>query len=231
MHDGVLTRLRLILTDPARAMAMVRERPRWAVGALICLLAVGLMSATTIQITGPEQIDLMKDTKLGQAMSDEQLDEQYARFEEISTGRRIAAGVQAGLGILVTLLFLSALYHLAAKITGGQGGFRHTLGIVCWANIVGLALASLVKIPLVLARGSSMDLSFGPALLVADRGPLDALFQVLSLFDLFTVWTVVLVVVGFEQVHGLARGRAAAAVVTIWLLVSLVMIGIGRLFI
>ena len=230
MGDGILQRTWWVLSEPGRAMDAVRERPRWAAAALICLVCVGLMAAFTLQITGPEQIDLMRETRLGRNMDPDKLDEMYARFEEISPGQRVLQGFQAGVGVLFSLIVVAGVLHLAAKVAGGQASFRHTLAVVSWANIVGVALASLIKWPLILARGSSLGIAFGPAVLVADRGPTDALFQLLSFLDVLTIWTVVLMAIGLERVHALPRGKAYGATIGASLLMGAVMFGVARLF-
>ena len=94
-----------------------------------------------------------------------------------------------------------------------------------------MGLNSIVKLPIVLAKGTSLDVSLGPAILVVERGVTDPIYQLLSMFDLFTVWTVILIVLGFESVHGFARNKAVTVVVGAWLLMSFTMFGVSRLFI
>ena len=231
MNESVFVRFVTIVTDPAATMNVVREHPRWAAAALAVVIMVAVYAGATMHITGPEQVDLMQITRFAEMLGPEQIDEMYAQFDEITATDRLMSGLQAGFGPLFALFVATLVYMLFGKLAGGEGSFRQVLGVIMWANVVGMGLNSLVKLPIVLAKGSSLDVALGPAILAAGRGPTDALFQLLSLFDLFTVWSVVLVVLGFESVHGFARNKAVTVVVGAYLLMSFTMFGLGRLFV
>ncbi len=230
MSDTIGKRFLTIVTNPVAAMAEVKENPRWVIAALAVALMIGLFSAATLQITGPEQLDVMRDTKFGQMMPEEDLAEMYAKYEAPTTSARVIQGVQSGVGAAVMLFIMALIYLLFCRLAGGRGTLIQTAAVVYWSSVVSLGLASLVKWPLVLAKGSSLGVAIGPAVFVADRGPTDALVQLLSIFDLFTVWGVLLMVIGLGQVHDFARNKATTVVVTTWLFLSLVLFGIGRLF-
>ena len=230
MNESVFTRFITIVTDPVATMNVVRENPRWAAAALGIVVLVAVYSGATMHITGPEQVEMMQDTRFGEMMTPEQIDEQYAQYDEITLVKRTLTGLAGGFGTLVMMFIVTLVYVLFGKVGGGAGSFKQTLGVIMWANFVGMGLGSIVKLPIVLAKGTSLDVALGPAILVVDRGITDPLFQFLSMFDLFTLWTVVLMVLGFESIHGFARNKAATVVVGAWLLMSLTMFGLGRLF-
>jgi len=155
----------------------------------------------------------------------------YDDYLNMTTVDRLKTALPSGFGGAATVFVMGLVFLLFGKLAGGQGTFGQVIGVVFWSNVVSMGYASLIKWPLVVAKGSMLGVSLGPAVLVADRGVLDPLFGLLSMFDVFTVWGVVLLVLGFAQIHGFARNKAATVVVATWLLVSLVMFGIGRLFI
>lgn len=228
MNESALTRFVTIVTDPRGTMIAVRENPRWPAAMLAIVVMMGLYAGMTIHITGPEQVDMMQETRWGELMSAEDIDEMYARYDDVQAKDRLINGGQAGFGMVVVIFIAAAVYHLFAKLAGGAGSFKQTLGVIAWSSVISLGLSSLVKLPLVLARGASMDLAIGPAVLVADRGPLDATFQLLSMFDVFSIWAVVLVVFGYECVHGFTRNKAMTVAVSVFLLMNFVMFGIGQ---
>ena len=231
MNDSVLSRFWTIIVNPSAAMEAVRERPRVLVAALAIIILMGIFSAATVHIAGPEQTDMMRDTRFGELMEPEQIEEMYDTYLNMTTKDRIMSALPAGFGSAVMVFVVGLVFLLFGKLAGGQGTFGQVMGVIFWSNVVSMGYAALVKWPLVLAKETVMGITLGPAVLVADRGFLDPLFGFLSLFDIFTVWGVVLIVIGFEKVHGFARNKAIAVVVATWLLISLVMFGIGRLFI
>ena len=230
MSDTIGKRFLTIVTNPAAAMAEVKENPRWVIAALAVAVMLGLYSAATLQITGPEQLDVMRETRFGQMIPEEDMAEMYAKYEAPTVGARVLQGAQSGIGAALMLFVMVLIYQLFCKLAGGQGNLRQTAGVVYWSSVVSLGLGSLIKWPLVLAKGSSMGVAIGPAIFVVDRGPTDALYQLLSIFDLFTVWGVLLMVIGLGLVHEFVRNKATTVVVTTWLFLSLVLFGIGRLF-
>ncbi len=231
MSDSVLSRFWTIVVNPSAAMEAVRERPRVLVAALAIIILLGIFSAATVHITGPEQVDMMRDTRFGEMMEPEQIEEMYDGYLNMTTKDLLMAAVPAGIGTAATVFVMGLVFLLIGKLAGGQGSFGQVMGVVFWSNVVAMGYGALVKWPLVIAKETMMGITLGPAVLVADRGYLDPLFGFLSLFDIFTVWGVVLIVIGFEKIHGFARNKAIAVVVATWLLISLVMFGIGRLFV
>jgi len=228
MEDTVFARFYAIVAAPGAAMEAVRSQPRWTAAALAIVLMTGLLAALTMHIAGPEQLDMMQDTRLGRLMPAEDLEEAYAQFEDLSAMDRVLNGMQAGFGVLVMVFVLSAVYLLFSRLAGGRGTYPQLLGVLFWANFVSVGLASLVKLPLILAKGSSLTVSLGPALFFAGRGPLDPVFQFLSFFDVFSLWGLALIVLGLEKIHGFTRGKAAAVGGSAWLLIVLVMYGLAR---
>ena len=231
MSASVFSRFVTIVTSPGATMEVVREKPRFLVGALAVILCVGLFSAATMHISGPESIDVMRDTRYGRMMEPEQIDKMYDRYIDITVMNRVVNGISGGVGAALALFVSSLVYFLFGKLAGGRGSFAQVMGVCMWASVVSMGYGALVKWPLAVAKQSVMGVSMGPAVLVADRGLTDPIFGLLSMMDVFTLWGVVILVLGFESVHGFARNKAAMVVVATWLLMTLVMFGLGRLFI
>jgi len=229
MNEMVFSRFVTILTSPGAVMAQVRDLPRWTAAALIIVTCVAIYAGITLHITGPEQVDALQETRFGEMMDAEQIDEMYAQFEDIQFKNRVLSGLQAGFASLISVFVWTLVYLLFGKLAGGQGSFTQLLGVTMWSSYVGLGLHSLAKIPLVLAKGSAMDVSIGPAVLVASRGALDPVFQFLSMFDVFSLWGLYLVVLGLQSIHGFDRNKAAIVGGSGWLLIVLVLFGLGRL--
>lgn len=231
MSDSVFSRFITIITNPSATMEAVRENPRILVAVLGIIVLVGLFSGATVHIVGPEQVDVMRDTRIGRMMEPDQIDQMYDRYLNTTLKDRIVSGIQGGFGAAVAIFIAGLVYFLFGKLAGGPGTFKQVMGAVMWSGVISMGLGALVKWPLAVAKQSVMGVNLGPAVLVADRGVLDPLYGLLSFFDVFALWGVVVLVIGFEKVHGFARNKAATVVVATWLLLSLIMFGIGRLFI
>ena len=93
-------------------------------------------------------------------------------------------------------------------------------GVVMWANVIGTGLASLCKLPVVLAKGSVFEVNFSPAIFLTQMDHQNSLYQVLSIFDFFSVWMLVLVVIGLQKVHGFPRNKAVLVTVFTWFVMN-----------
>ena len=229
-EPGVLARLIAVFTAPGRAMAAVRANPRWLVAGLVIMAVMALFSALTATIAGPEQIEMMKETKLGRMMTQEQLQAAEEQALNPSTAKRITSMVSAAAAGWIAVFVSGLVFLLFGKLAGGTGTFRQVMGVVFWASLISYGLGSLVKLPLIIAKHSVMEVSTGLGAL-APGDPLSLSYQLLGIFDLFAIWAVAVMVIGFQTIHGFARGKAVVVTVLPWLFMSLVMIGIGRLFI
>jgi len=228
--DGFLARLVAVFAAPGKAMAWVRAQPRWLVAGLVIMVVSGLFAAATMHIAGPEQLEIMKETRLGQMMGPEQLAEQLARAENPTPLKRVTQFVSGAAGVWVATFIAGLVFLLFTRLAGGAGTFKQVMGVVFWAGIISAGLGALVRLPLVLAKGSVVEVSTGLGVLV-EPDPLSLPFQLLSIFDVFSLWALAVTTIGFEKVHGFTRGKAAVVTVVPWLLMSFVMLGITRAFI
>lgn len=231
MNDTLIGRIAAVFTNPDAAMGAVRENPRWTMAGLILIVILGCYGATTLHISGPEQIDVMRDTRLGGMMTEEQIQDQYDRYLDLSTGDRLLSGLQAGIGVFIGVLISGLVYLLFTKLAGGVGTFGQVMGVVFWSNLIGMGLGTLVRWPMVFAKKSVFAVSTGLALLVPDAAPTSLAYQVLSIFDFFAIWALYVMAVGFVKVHGFTFGKSLTVTIMSWLLMGLVMVGFSQIFV
>jgi hypothetical protein len=231
-HDGIIARLVAVFAAPRRAMEGVRDRPRWLIPGIVIALIVGVFSALTAHISGPEYMDLMRDSRLMDAMEPEEWEQQYAEAENPDTLKKATSAFTAGVGILFVLLMQGLLLLLFSKLAGGEAGFKQVMGVHFWAAMIGSGLGYVLRLPLVLAKQTVMGVSIGLAALLP-RAPLDSpAYQALYFFGDFMVWWgLAVAAIGLVVINEWTAGRAAVVVVLPWLLFTGFMYGLQRLFI
>jgi hypothetical protein len=227
--DTFGSRLWTIFGSPAKAIEGIRRRPLWVAAGLIVAVVVGLFAATTKQIAGPERMDLMKDSRIMQMMPADKFQEAYDKELNPTVAGRISTGIGAAASIWIGLFIGGLIYLLFGKLAGGTGTLKQVMGVVFWSALISVALGSLVKLPLVFAKKSVMDVNIGLGALGGDN-PLSWGHQLLSIFDVFVLWALVVMILGFQKIHGFTRGKAATVTILPWLLMNLILIGIGRAF-
>lgn len=121
-------------------------------------------------------------------------------------------------------LVLAGLLHLGSTLLGGRGSMQSALNIVAWASLP-FGVRDLLRVLFMLSAGHTIA-SPGLSGFTTDAG---FLTQLLARVDLFLIWNMILLVIGFRAADGLSRSKALTAVVFVLLLILLAQAGLGQL--
>lgn len=121
-------------------------------------------------------------------------------------------------------LILGGLLHLGSTLFGGRGSMQSALNIVAWGSLP-YALRDVLRIIFMLSVGHVIA---SPGLSGFTNGA-GMVQQLLTRTDIFLLWNIFLLVIGFAVADGLPRGKAFASVAAVMLLVLLAQSGIGAL--
>jgi hypothetical protein len=162
---------------------------------------------------------------------EDQWQQQYEQAMNPAPVSRAVSAVGAGFSTWIMVLVFGLVLGFFARMSGGQGTMKQAIGIVSWGALIPFTIASVVKLPLILATESVFRVSFSLAALIPGLEAGDKLFTVLSSFtDVFTVWGLVVLVIGFRRVFGMNIVAAQIAVVLPWLLCTGILTGVGLMF-
>jgi len=127
-------------------------------------------------------------------------------------------------GLWLGWLLLAALLHFGSTLLGGRGSMQSALNIVAWASLP-FAVRDILRIIFMLVAGHAI---VSPGLSGFTSTP-GFVTQLLTRVDIFLIWHVVLLVIGFALTDGLPRGKAVTGVLVVVLLVLLAQAGLGAL--
>lgn len=127
-------------------------------------------------------------------------------------------------GLWLGWLLLAALLHFGSTLLGGRGSMQGALNNVAWASLP-FAVRDILRIVFMLSAGHAIT-SPGLSGFASTAGFLS---QLLARIDIFLIWNVILLVIGFRIADGLSRNKAVMGVVVIMLLVLLAQSGLGAL--
>jgi hypothetical protein len=127
-------------------------------------------------------------------------------------------------GLWVGWLLLAGLLHFGSTLLGGRGSMQSALNIVAWASLP-FAVRDLLRIIFILAVGHAI---VSPGLSGFTTTP-GFIAQLLARLDIFMIWHVILLIIGFALTDGLPRGKAVTAVLVVMLLVLFAQAGLGAL--
>src|SRR5687768_6044514 len=124
-------------------------------------------------------------------------------------------------GLWVGWLLLAGLLHFGSTLLGGRGSMQSALNIVAWASIP-FAIRDLLRIIFMLSTGHGI-VSPGLSGFASSAGFVS---QLLMRFDIFLIWSIILLVIGFGIAEGLSRGKAVTGVLIVMLLVLFAQAGL-----
>jgi len=127
-------------------------------------------------------------------------------------------------GLWLGWLLLAALLHFGSTLIGGRGSMQSALNIVAWASLP-FALRDVLRIVFMLSAHHAI---VSPGLSGFSSGS-TFISHFLTRADIFLLWKVILLMIGFAIADGLSRGKAVVGVLIVILLVLLAQAGLGAL--
>ena len=121
-------------------------------------------------------------------------------------------------------LLLAALLHFGSTLLGGRGSMQSALNVVAWAGLP-FAVRDILRIVFMFSAGHAI-VSPGLSGFASSAGFVSGL---LARADVFLIWNMILLVIGFGIADGLSRNKAVAGVIGVMLLVLLAQAGLGAL--
>lgn len=156
-----------------------------------------------------------------------EMQENFMRAQQATQGP-VFLYIMPIIGSLTSLwvgwLLLAALLHFGSTLLGGRGSMQSALNVVAWASLP-FAVRDILRIIFMLAAGHAI---VSPGLSGFTSTP-GFVAQLLTRLDIFLLWHVILLVIGFALTDGLPRGKAVTGVLVVIVLVLVAQAGLGAL--
>jgi hypothetical protein len=127
-------------------------------------------------------------------------------------------------GLWLGWLILAGLLHLGSTLSGGRGSMQGAFNVVAFASLP-FALRDILRAVYMLAA-SHVITSPGLSGFASSAGFVSRLLQ---FTDLFLLWNIILLTIGFSISDGLPRNKAIITVVVVVLLVLFAQAGLGSI--
>ena len=237
LEDSSVGRLFGALFSPAKTFRSIAERPTWAV-ALVALLivstAVGVLANQRIDKHDLRQLvqERIEKSRGGQA-TPEQVEQAMVFTEKANAvGRWLIPIVGAVVYLLIALLFFMAFRFFA----GSDLSYKTSFAVTLHGFLPGL-VGGLLTLPVILSREhvNLKDAQSGN-LLASNLGAFapeslgTAARSLLSSLDFFSLWAVVLLILGFRTAAKVSTATATTVVVALWALYVAAKVGLAVLF-
>lgn len=223
-----LQRIIGVFSSPQRTFTDIASHPTWVLPLVILVVA----SIVVSQILLPAIINDFQSSERYQKMIEndqipsDQLEQ--ALETQINIMKKTTA-IGAGISTIISCIVVTAILLFVGNIIlGGNAKFRQLLSLYCWAGLVSL-LGFILRIPIGLQQ-QSLKIYFGPAVLFPPEAEKSVLFGIAAALDIFVLWRIVLLAVGFSIIYRFSMGKSFAAVVGLYTLFVAGSIAVGNLF-
>lgn len=229
---NVFERMMGVLFSPGETFADIARRPD-ILAPLVIILILGYLSTALIipkmDFSAMTAMQAEQMRKQNPNMSEEQL----TQMEHITMA---TAKVFGWIGPLIMVLWyaiVAGALLLAFRLFGGQGTYKQAFSTTLYAWMP-LVLFTILMTVVVMARGTfdptaaATLVKSNPAFLV-DFKEQPVLFSLLASFDVFTIWTIALLAIGFATLSKTSIGKAVAIVFSLWICMVVVKLGFAAL--
>jgi hypothetical protein len=227
-QQNFFERIAGVLFAPADTFQDIARRPD-VLWPLLLIVLSGYLSAIVItprlDMSSIEEQQREAMRKSNRKLSEEDM-ERVAKFGAASAKVGIFA---APVVFIVWYVIVAAVLLFACRLFGGEGTFGQAFSATLYAWIP-LLILGIISTIVVFARGTfdpitAATLVKSNAAFLVDMKEQPALFALLSALDVFTIWTIVLLIFGFAALSKLSLKTTASIVVSIWIALILVRVG------
>lgn len=222
---GGLSKVVNIFFEPRRVFQSLKIKPTWLVPVIIvAVLGMGFFYYTFPYIMN-EQVQNIRDNDRIPEEHKERIIEGMTEAEHPPVWQLAIAPA----GTLVYVVIVAAvLFFVFNVLMGGDSGFRRVFSVFCYSSLVAIP-SMIVKFPLVMMKGNvNVQTSLG--LLLSPDAKGSFLHSVLSSFDIFNAWQVILVSMGLGVIYKFSTKKAFTTVAILWIIWILAKSGLGSIF-
>ena len=159
-------------------------------------------------------------------------DADLERMGNITKAIAKVGGYLAPLIVIIGYLLIALVLWGAFRLMGGGGDFKQALAATLYAHFPRMILASIIGTIIIVLRGSVNPME-APAIMMTNPAFLvdvkeqPVLFNLFASLDLFAFWLLYLLAVGFSKLSGFSKGKSAAIIIPLWLVMVILKVGMA----
>ena len=221
-----------VLLAPEKTFRALAARPQWLAALILLVVAALVLSLVLTPRLDMRQVIRDAMEKQGQEIPEAQLERQ---IELAESSKWVGTISQVVLQPAIYLL-MAGVFLVVFRLTGSEIDFRRSLAVTVH-GMMPFLLATLLTIPILLTRPrvameDVQDGSFLPSNLgfLASESTGKAMHSLLASCDLFSLWTIALLALGYRIVGKVSAAAAWGVVLTLWAIVVAGKITLASIF-
>jgi hypothetical protein len=236
LEDSGAGRVIGALVSPVKTFRSIAERPTWGVALAVLLIVstlVGVLANKRIDPNDARQAVQQRMEKSGQQPTPEQVDQAMTTMAKVTAVTIWLIPIF----VLVAYLLIALLFFGAFRFFGGSEiSYKSSFATAVHGFMPGM-VAALLTLPVILThqhlklkdvQGGNLLASNAGAFAPDSVGP--AVRSLLTSVDFFSIWTLILLVIGYKATAKVSTANAATVAVVLWALYVAVKVGFAALF-
>ncbi|MFQ6103506.1 MAG: YIP1 family protein [Candidatus Glassbacteria bacterium] len=204
-----------VFFSPSEAYRQIKEREIILLPIILILLVLGGTSLLLHPISARDNAQLVsQNPRLSEMLTEEQIES----IRNPSTSRMVIGSVMHPVSSIVGCLIYALLLMIIANAAGCDLSYKKVFSAILLSSLISPVLSTLFKTPVIMAKGTALGVSTSLSLLSPDSPFTSITFQILEVFDLFSIWALVVLIAGISVLAGIGKQKAAGIVVTAWII-------------
>jgi hypothetical protein len=210
-----------VLTAPVPTFDSIAKRPDVLVP-LIILIVFSIVANVLIA----RNVDFASITR--QAIEDSQSSTQQMTSEQMDRAVRFGSAIAKAMTYagpilqIIVLAVIAGLMLISFRMFGGEGDYKQAFSITVYSWYP-LTIFGIISMIVLLSRKSISVIDLGNPVrsnlgFLANMKTQPFAYAILSSLDVFSFWTMALMVIGYAAMSRMSKGKAAAVVITYWVL-------------
>ncbi|MCP4631602.1 MAG: YIP1 family protein [candidate division Zixibacteria bacterium] len=212
---NAISKITTIFWEPRRVFNSINLKPTWLIPWILLAVIATTTSQLTREITFNENIEKIKNLPGMTEEQFEQFNESMGEPGEWNISRVLSIGTVPILILIIFIVSAGALYFTGSVIGGGNSSFKHMLSVYSHAALVGVP-GAIVGYFLINLKGT-IDVGLSPTLFLPMEMSENLIYKFLGHFDFFTVWTFILVSIGYSVIYKFSSAKSFLSVGALWL--------------
>ena len=217
---------------PVETFADIARKPDILIPLLV-ILVIGYVTTFMVMPHLDWDAMLSQQSEMVKKQNPNVSDADLAQMGRFTKAMAKVMGYIGPLLVIIGYLIIALVVWGACRMMGGQGDFKQAFSATLYAHFPRVILGIVASI-VIMARGmvdpSTMAtvVKSSPAFLV-DMKEQPVLFSLLSSLELFQIWTIILMIIGFAALTKLSKAKTAAIIISLWIITLVVKVGFAAL--
>jgi len=214
-----------IFTSPTETFQSIDRKPTWFLAFVVIITCLIITQFLILDIRVEDQLAMME----AQDAPAERLE--MARSQSSGGLKYIQLGVMP-IAVLLANLVIAGIYILLGNaVMGGDTRFKKVLSVVVWTGFIGI-IQSALHTYLTLSKGTSHGVTTSLAVAVPTPpiGQSTPFYRFLASIDIFTIWSIILLIIGFSVIFNFSRKKSSIMVVSLWIVWTALVVFVGGFF-